>query len=46
MKKFMSSKKSMSEAFQEFYQSDLLAENASLKSKILSLTPYNEKLAL
>ena len=46
MKKFMSTKKSMSEAFQEFYQSDLLAENAQLKSKILSLTPYNEKLAL
>ncbi len=46
MKKFMSTKKSMTEAFQDFYQSDLLAENAQLKSKLLSLSPYNEKLAL
>lgn len=36
----------MADDFKHFYKQDLLHENQLLRSQILNLTPYNEKLAL
>ena len=46
MKKYLHSKKPLADEFKHFYKEDLLTENQHLRERILSLTPYNEKLAL
>eukprot|EP00347_Sterkiella_histriomuscorum_P009187 403342191 len=46
LKKFLHSKKQMADDFKHFYKQDLLQENQSLRTQILNLTPYNEKLSL
>jgi len=46
LKKFLNSKKELSEEFRKFYKADLLAENTYLKTKIAKLTPYNDMLSL
>ncbi|CDW81066.1 UNKNOWN [Stylonychia lemnae] len=46
LKKFLHSKKAMADDFKHFYKEDLINENQFLRSQILTLTPYNEALAL
>jgi hypothetical protein len=44
--RYLHTKPNLKEEFKQFYNEDLLNENQYLRARILSLTPYNEKLAL
>lgn len=46
MTRFLHTKPTLKEEFKSFYNEDLLNENQYLRARILSLTPYNEQLAL
>jgi hypothetical protein len=46
MSRYLHTKPALKEEFKHFYHEDLLNENQYLRTRILSLTPYNEKLAL
>jgi len=45
-KKYLHSKADQREQFKDFFNQNLMNENSYLRSQILSLTPYNEKLSL